>query len=76
MVERHPLARYRFEHGLKLKEAAAQFEMSKASLSRIENGLQQPSPQRAKRLSDQTGIPMKALRPDLAELMDAGETAQ
>lgn len=70
----HPLATYRKDHGLKLAEAAEKFEISKASLSRIENGLQQPSPRRAKLLSEATGIPMKVLRPDLAELMD--ETPQ
>ncbi|WP_373874683.1 helix-turn-helix transcriptional regulator [Methylobacterium iners] len=69
----HPLREYREAESLSLDAIAALVGRSKASISRIETGDQQPSPELARAIRDVTGIPLWKLRPDL---WDAPETPQ
>jgi transcriptional regulator with XRE-family HTH domain len=69
----NPLRDYRKLKNWSLDKAASELPLSKASLSRIENGLQKPSPPLARALSDATGIPAKEFRPDLAEFLRDGD---
>jgi transcriptional regulator with XRE-family HTH domain len=62
--------RHRQTPRMTVKGLADQVGRSKATISKIENNLQLPSPKLAKALSEITGIPAKELRPDLAELLD------
>jgi transcriptional regulator with XRE-family HTH domain len=60
---------------LTLKGLGDQVSRSKATISKIENNLQLPSPKLAKALSEITGVPAKELRPDLAELLELNAEA-
>lgn len=53
-----------------VKGLAEKVGRSKATISKIENDRQLPSPKLAKALSEITGIPAKVIRPDLAELLE------
>ena len=59
---------YREREDVSLAELAARVRVSKATLSRIENGLQPITLDVLPKLSDATRIPPRDLRPDLAEL--------
>lgn len=61
----HALCRYRNENGLTLKDIATLVGVEHATLSRIESGLNNPSPELAKRITKVTGIHFADLRPDL-----------
>lgn len=50
----HPLRRYRLDNGLSLDELALKSRTSKATLSRIETGLQTPSLSLIRRISTAT----------------------
>jgi transcriptional regulator with XRE-family HTH domain len=68
---------FRLSHSprLSVEDLGNQVGRSKATISKIENGLQLPSPKVAKALSEITGIPAKELRPDLAEIMEINAEA-
>jgi DNA-binding XRE family transcriptional regulator len=65
----HPLKEWRSREGLNQETAAQQLGLKAPTLCRLEKGNRQPSPKLAKKLSEQTGIPVSKLRPDLAELL-------
>ena len=71
MITIHPLRAFRKRQTpvLSLTELAEQIGVSKAALSRWENGLRQPDPSLLPKISEVTGIPGVDLRPDLAELI-------
>ncbi len=52
---------------------AARVGITKASLSRIESGKLPLSIDLGRKLSIETGIPFRRLRPDLAEMVEAAE---
>jgi len=66
----HPIKAFRKRHNppLRLEDLAGRLGMTKANLSRIENGKQPISEELLPKLIAETGIPGKVLRPDLAEL--------
>lgn len=66
----HPIKVFRKCHvpPLRLEDLAVRLGMTKANLSRIENGKQPISEELLPKLVLETGIPAKVLRPDLAEL--------
>lgn len=51
-----------------LKALAGRLGLTKASLSRIENGKQSMTPRVARKLSEETGIAIRDLCPELAEM--------
>ncbi|WP_428833371.1 helix-turn-helix transcriptional regulator [Methylorubrum rhodesianum] len=61
----HPLRQYREDNGLTAETLASSLGCSKATISRIETGDQQPSPDLAKAIRDATGVPLWSLRPDI-----------
>jgi transcriptional regulator with XRE-family HTH domain len=63
----HPLTAYRERQQprLTLEELGARVGVSKPTIWRIEAGQQQPSPDLARALERETGIPRHKLRPDL-----------
>ncbi len=67
----HPLKAWREREGLRQEDAAPRLQLSRPHLSRLENG-RKPSLTLAAKLSEHTGIPIKELRPDLANLLSAG----
>lgn len=68
----HPIRQYRHKQTppLPLRTLAAQVGITKVSLSRIETGKQEPSPELWQRLSQETGIPMRELCPKLAAMFE------
>lgn len=77
MTNRHPLTEYREsqEPKLTLEGLGTLVGVTKASLSRIEAGLQMPSPDLARALETETGVPRWKLRPDLWEEPLSGRAA-
>jgi len=69
----HPVRAYRMnaKPPLKLAALARRIGTTKANLSRIESGKQQPSPELCRKLIAATGISADRLRPDLAALFRA-----
>jgi transcriptional regulator with XRE-family HTH domain len=65
MTASHPLRLYRQQTGIKLRELAKAVDRSMASVSRVETGVQKPSPEFAKAISLYTRIPLWQLRPDI-----------
>jgi transcriptional regulator with XRE-family HTH domain len=61
----HPLRAYRVRAGISMEALAWRVQVSKASISRIETGLQSPSPELARALEAETGVPKWQLRPDI-----------
>lgn len=64
-MKAHPLREYRDQSGLTLEEMGKRIGVTKASVSRIEAGIQHPSPDLARTIETVTGIPKWQLRPDL-----------
>jgi transcriptional regulator with XRE-family HTH domain len=65
------LKEWRKRKGLRQEDVAVRFGVSKPTISRLENGHRMPSLTLAVKLSKQTGIPIKLLRPDLAKILEA-----
>ena len=63
----HPLRKYRQRHSLTLDAVASVVGVSAMTISRIETGRAQPSPDLARRLASLTGIAKSRFRPDLWE---------
>jgi len=69
----HPLTKYREAKGLSKTALAARLGVSKASVSRWESGDRLPDHAAVLLILKKTGIPPRALRPDLAEMIEAAE---
>lgn len=61
----HPIRVYRERAGITAETLGARVGLSKVSVSRIERGLQRPSPASAKAIHVETGIPLWQIRPDI-----------
>jgi transcriptional regulator with XRE-family HTH domain len=79
----HPIRAYRKAQKppLSLEELAVDLGTTKATLSRIENGVMDLSVKLAKKIADRTGLSMAVLCPDLAPMFEterpqASEAAQ
>lgn len=66
----HPLKTYREANDITLDVLASRLGTTKATLSQIENGKRQVSQELLPKIREETGIPAKTLRPDLAEIFD------
>jgi transcriptional regulator with XRE-family HTH domain len=53
-------------------ELARRLDASRSAIHRIVTGKRTPGPKMAQKLAAVTGIPMKKLRPDLAEMFRGG----
>ena len=75
----HPLVTYRKQHALTQKGLAAYLEVARETVARWETG-RRIDDELLPKVSERTGIPRGALRPDLAKLLDekpsAAESAQ
>jgi transcriptional regulator with XRE-family HTH domain len=71
----HPLKTYREANKITLEKLAESLGTTKATLSQIENGKRQVSQELLPKIREETGIPAKMLRPDLAEIFD-GDPAE
>jgi transcriptional regulator with XRE-family HTH domain len=69
----HPLTKYRKAHGLSKTALAAELGVSKASVTRWESGDRKPDQGAVLAIFKKTGIPPRALRPDLANMIEAAE---
>jgi len=56
---------YRENLGVSVRECAKRLGVSAPSVSRIERGLQQPSPDLSRLIEEATGVPRWQLRPDI-----------
>jgi transcriptional regulator with XRE-family HTH domain len=65
----HPLVVYRKQHGLTQKGLAEQLDVARVTVARWETG-RNIRDELLPKVSDLTGIPRSALRPDLARLLD------
>jgi len=80
--QQNPVKSYRLKAGLKVRELAAQWGTSFATLSRIENGTQRIPEKLLSKITEATGKTAAELRPDLVERSEqlseilAGEAAQ
>lgn len=69
-MDDHPLKSFREKHDPKLTQEALAglLGVSKAAVSRWENGIRKPDEDLLTLISERTGIPVGDLRPDLARL--------
>lgn len=67
----HPLTAYRQKQRPELRQdaLAALLGVSKAAVSRWERGIRKPDADNARLIQRKLGIPVRKLRPDLAELV-------
>jgi len=63
----NPVREYRLSCKRSLRKKAREWGTSLATLSRIENGVQRVPENLLPKISEDTGVPRKILRPDLAE---------
>ena len=68
MNKQHPLYRYRAKHGITMVQLAKDLDCGQATISMIEAGTRMPSPAFALRIQKKTGIRIKDMRPDLADI--------
>ena len=67
-MKRYPLDDYIIRNNLKQKQLALHFGISEAHLSLIRRGLRRPSPDLARKIESETGIPFKELLPVKGEI--------
>jgi transcriptional regulator with XRE-family HTH domain len=72
-METHPLTAFREEHDLTKAALAALLGVSKASITRWENGRRKPDRAALIRIKNKTGIEPRELRPDLVGMLGRGE---
>ena len=65
--QQNPIKSYRLKAGLKVRELAARWGTSFATLSRIENGMQRIPENLLPTIAEATGKSAAELRPDLVE---------
>lgn len=67
----HPLAAYRNKQEPRLSQAqlASRLGVSRVTVTRWESGARKIDEEKLPKVSEETGIPKNALRPDLADLM-------
>lgn len=77
----HPIAAYREAHGLTPAQFAKKIGAfresasgARVTIARYESGARQPSINTARRIAKKTGIPLLALRPDLADVVREAAT--
>jgi hypothetical protein len=61
----HPLAKFRKDQNLTLKEMGALIGLTRGAVSDIERGRRNIDPRRVPAVSEKTGIPAAQLRPDV-----------
>ena len=66
----HPLTIYRTRHNLSQAKLARLLNVSNATVCRWEAGNRKVDRDRLRDIAERTGIPVRDLRPDLAEIMD------
>jgi transcriptional regulator with XRE-family HTH domain len=71
-MQPHPLRNFRKSNPISIAALAEKAGVSAASISRIETGLQQPSPELSRALESLTGVPKWKLRPDLWDEFESG----
>ena len=69
----HPLRAFRDQRGLSQGQLAELLEVARPSVTRWENGTRNVDADKLPLISERTGIPPRALRPDLAALFEAAE---
>lgn len=67
----HPLTSFRTANNLTKAELAALLGVSRATVTRWENGERRPAGPALQGIASKTGIPARELRPDLAEMIEA-----
>lgn len=73
MQANHPLTVYREQHSLTRADLARDLSVSKTTITRWEEGKRKIDDTKITHVAKITGIPAKELRPDLAELIGAGQ---
>jgi transcriptional regulator with XRE-family HTH domain len=71
-MKRYPLDDYIIRNNMKQKQLALHFGISEAHLSLIRRGLRRPSPDLARKIESETGIPFKELLPMKGEIAKGG----
>lgn len=71
----HPLVTYRKQRGLTQKDLAGQLDVARETVARWETG-RRIDDELLPKVSEHTGIPRGALRPDLAKLLDEKPTTE
>jgi transcriptional regulator with XRE-family HTH domain len=69
----HPLATYREKHAMTRAALARHLSVSKTTIARWEEGSRKIRDDKVSFVAEQTGIPAKKLRPDLAELLGSAQ---
>lgn len=65
----HPIKAYRDRCGVSQEHLAKQIGASRVAITRWESGARMPGKKYLPKLVAVTGIPLRELRPDIAELM-------
>lgn len=75
MDTKHPLQTYResFDPVMKRAELARKLKVARVTVKRWETGDRSIDDAKVRSVSDETGIPVAQLRPDLAKLLEAAE---
>lgn len=69
MSGNHPLKNYRLRRGVTQDALAKELGVSSITVSRWETGARRVDPALLTAIAEKTGIPVRDLRPDLAELV-------